>query len=309
MTFGRIDTHQHVVPPAYRAQLDAHNLTAGGWPTPAWDAEAAIAIADELHIGTAVLSISAPGVHWGNDVQARTRARQVNEYVAELVKDRPDRFGLFATLTLPDVDGALNETAYAFDELNADGVVLLSNANGTYLGDRAFEPLWAELDARSAVVFIHPTEPPLPMLAGLPSPVLDYPFDTTRTALHLVANGVLRRHPGLRIILSHAGGFLPYAAYRFPYAAAFNPGITQDEIAQDLRRFYFDTALSSSPTALPSLLAFADPTHLTFGSDFPFAPNPEHWTGLLDSAGLGAETLHAINRGNAEELFPRLNRA
>lgn len=307
MTPGRIDTHQHVIPPMYRAQLDARNLTAGGWPTPAWDADAAIALADDLNIATAVLSVSAPGAHWGDDAEARIRARQVNEYVAELVKDRPDRFGLFATLTLPDVDGSLAEAAYALDELAADGVVLLSNAHGTYLGDSAFSPLWEELDARSAVVFIHPTEPPIQMLTGLPSPLLDYPFDTTRTALHMVANGVLRRHPNLRIILSHGGGFLPYAAYRFTGAAAFNPGISAEDILEDLRRFYFDTALSSSPSALPSLLAFADPTHITFGSDFPFAPNPGQWTSLLDSADLSQETHHAISRGNAEALFPRLD--
>lgn len=306
MTHGRIDTHQHVLPPKYRAQLDAHNLTAGGWPTPAWSAEAAIALSDELNIATAVLSVSAPGMHWGDDGEARVRAREANEYVAELVKDRPDRFGMFASLTLPDVDGALAEVAYAFDELGADGVVVLSNAHGTYLGDSSLNPLWEELDARSAVVFVHPTEPPVPMLPGLPSPLLDYPFDTTRTALHLVANGVLRRHPNLRIILSHAGGFLPYAAYRFLGAAGFNPGITEDTVLEDLRRFYFDTALSSSLSALPSLLAFADPTHLTFGSDFPFAPDPGHWTGMLDAAGLSEETAHAINRGNAEALFPRL---
>lgn len=253
-----------------------------------------------------MLSVSAPGAHWGDDAEARVRARQVNEYVAELVKDRPDRFGLFATLTLPDVDGALAETAYAFDELNADGVVLLSNAHGSYLGEKAFEPLWEELDARQAVVFIHPTEPPIEMLPGLPSPLLDFPFDTTRTALHLAANGVLRRHPDLRIILSHAGGFLPYAAYRFPYAATFNPPITSEEVFEDLQRFWFDSALSSSPTALPSLFAFADPSRITFGSDFPFAPDPESWTSRLDSADLSPETLHAVNRGNAETLFPRL---
>lgn len=308
MTLGRIDTHQHVLPPAYRADLDAHNLTAGGWPTPAWDVESAFSLADELGIATSILSVSAPGAHWGDDAEARVRARRANEDVAELVKDRPDRFGLFATLTLPDVDGAVAEAAYALDELGADGVVLLSNQRGAYLGDRSLDPLWAELAARSAVVFIHPTAPPMEMLPGLPSPLLDYPFDTTRTALHMVANGVLRRHPDLRVILSHAGGFLPYAGYRFPYASAFHD-ITSEEILEDLRKFYFDTALSSSPSAIPSLLAFADPARITFGSDFPFAPDPERWTANLDGAGLADDVLHAINRGNAETLFPRLARS
>jgi predicted TIM-barrel fold metal-dependent hydrolase len=79
----------------------------------------------------------------------------------KLVKSRPDRFGQFACIPLPDVDGSVAEAVYALDELHADGVVLLSNAGGKYLGDKYFELLWAELDARAAVVFIHPTEPPI----------------------------------------------------------------------------------------------------------------------------------------------------
>lgn len=303
---ARIDTHQHLIPPAYRALLDQRGLTAGGWPTPDWDPAAAIAMMDAESIATGILSLSAPGVHFGDDAEARALARAVNDYGAELVKDRPDRFGQFACLPLPDVDGALAEAAYAFDELHADGVVLLSNIHGRYLGDPAYEPLWAELDARAAVVFVHPTEPPIPMLDGMPSPLLDYPFDTTRTAVHMVVHGVISRHTRIKVILSHAGGFLPYAAYRFLGAALFNPGTTPEGIGADLRRFYFDTALSSTPTAMPSLLAFADPAHITYGSDFPFAPSSHLFNVMLDNSPLDDTQHHAINRGNAEALFPRL---
>lgn len=261
---------------------------------------------DSQAIATGILSLSAPGVHLASDVEGRALARQVNEYHADLVRSRPDRFGQFACVPLPDIDGSVAEATYALDELHADGVVLLSNAAGRYLGDPDFEPLWAELDARAAVVFIHPTEPPVPMLKGLPSPLVDYPFDTTRTAIHMVANGVTSRHTRIKVILSHAGGFLPYAAYRFVGAAQFNPGTTSEGIMADMKRFYFDTALSSTPAALPSLLAFADPTHITFGSDFPFAPDSHQFTAELDIYPLDEDLRRAINRGNAEKLFPRL---
>ena len=306
---ARIDVHQHLFPPTYRALLDERGLSAGGWPAPDWDPRSAIAMMDRRSIATGILSLSAPGVHFGDDVEARALAREINDYGAELVKDRPDRFGQFAAIPLPDVEGAVAEAVYALDELHADGVVLLSNARGRYLGDDGFEPLWAELDARAAVVFIHPTEPPIPRLEGLPSPLLDFPFDTTRTALHMVANGVMSRHTRLKVILSHAGGFLPYAAVRFTGAAQFVPGTTPEGVLADLRRFYFDTALSSTPFALPSLRAFAAPGHILYGSDFPFAAEP--W-GVEFDAGLDGYPdwppgeLHAVNRGSAEALFPRL---
>ncbi|MFI7665376.1 amidohydrolase family protein [Nocardia sp. NPDC049526] len=306
---SRIDVHQHLIPPAYREAMDRHGETAGGWPTPAWDAESAIAMMDRRSIATGILSISSPGTHFGDDAEARAITRDVNEYSAELTKDRPDRFGFFASLPLPDVEGAIAETSYALDELHADGVVLLSNYYGRYLGHKEFDPLWAELDARAAVVFIHPTAPPMPMLAGMPSPLLDFPFDTTRTAVHMTLNGVLSRHTRMKVILSHAGGFLPYSAWRFTGGAQFNPGTKPMGILTDLQRFHFDTALSTTPSALPSLLAFAAPGHICYGSDFPFAP--EGSGDLLDSflesyEGFGPGQLDAINRSSAEALFPRL---
>jgi predicted TIM-barrel fold metal-dependent hydrolase len=303
---ARIDTHQHLIPPFYRKLLDDRGLTAGGWPTPKWDPETAIAVMDEESIAVGVLSLSAPGTQLTNDpTVGRDLAREVNDYGAELSTSYPDRFGHFASLSLPDVDGAIDEVIYAMDVLHADGVVILSNAGGVYLGDARYEPLWAELDARSAVVFVHPTAPVMDQIPGMPGPLLDYPFDTTRTAVHMVYNGVLSRYPRMKIILSHAGGFLPYAAYRFMGGAQFNPGLTTDSILTDLRRFYFDTALSASPSSLPSLLAFADPTHITYGSDYPFAPTSKPFNAVLDSYPMSEDLRQAINRGNALQLLPR----
>ncbi|WP_063064540.1 amidohydrolase family protein [Nocardia violaceofusca] len=303
---ARIDTHQHYLPRFYRDLLDSHGMDAGGWPTPDWSLEAALALMDDLEIATGVVSLSSPGVRFDDDETSRAVARRVNEFGAELVKDRPDRFGLFASLPLPDVDGALAEIAYVYDELHADGVVLLSNVDGIYLGDRAYEPVWEELNRRSAVVFVHPDSPPMAMLPGMPSPLLDFPFDTTRSAVHMVANGVMSRYTDMKVVLSHAGGFLPYAAYRFTGVSMFNEAITPEQAFTDLRRFYFDTALSSTPAAMPSLLAFADPTHITFGSDFPFAPTSKQMTDMLDAADIDDTLRAGIDRKNAEALFSRL---
>jgi len=305
----RIDVHQHLVPARYREALESSGQTAGGWPTPKWTPDDALAMMDEAGIATGVLSISAPGVHFGDDAAARALAREINDFQAELVRNTPDRFGHFAVLPLPDFDGAVAEAVRALDELHADGVVLLSNAHGHYLGHPAYEPLWTELAARDAVVFVHPAEPPIPRLDGLPSPLLDFPFDTTRTALHMVAHGVFDRHPDLRIILSHAGGFLPFAAQRFAGAALVNPGTTPESIMAGLRSFYFDTALSASPTALPSLFAFAKPGHVLYGSDFPFAfkEGRELFDRCLTGYdGPGADLFPDIDRAAAEALLPRL---
>ncbi|WP_269436029.1 amidohydrolase family protein [Mycolicibacterium baixiangningiae] len=188
-------------------------------------------------------------------------------------RERPTRFGNFATLPLPDVYGAVSEARFALEELNADGVVLLSNYDGVYLGDSQFAPLWSALNEHSAVVFIHPGHPLIPTLPDVPGPLVDYPYDSTRTAVHMVFNGVLDDYPRLKVILSHAGGFLPYAVTRFCLlqSGLDQQGPSAESLEATFKRFYFDTALSSSAYALPSFLAFADPALILYGSDFPYA--------------------------------------
>lgn len=308
---ARIDVHQHIVPPVWARALEAQGLDSGGWAIPPWNAADAVDMMDRQGISVGLLSVTAPGVHLGNDTEARYLARAVNEYGAEAARKHPDRIGMLASLPLPDVDAALEEAAYALDVLGADGVTLMSNVRGQYLSDPGFQPLWEELDRRSAVVFVHPAQPPMPLLAGTPAPLADYVFDTTRTALNLVLTGAMRRYSKVKVILSHGGGFLPYAAYRF--AGLTSTVVDKDRdsegILADLRRFYFDTALSASPSALPSLLAFAAPGHILYGSDWPFAPEEAgaYYNRFLDTdPSLTPETAAAINRESAEALFPRL---
>jgi len=314
MTRRRIDVHHHILPPAYVEWLRARGIhDAGGRVLPAWSADTALQIMDEHEIATAVVSVSTPGVHLDaqtrRDPTARAQARAVNEAAARLVADHPGRFEFFATLTLPDVDGALEEAAYAFDVLRAAGVILIANTHGRYLGAPEDEPLFAELNRRRAVVFVHPNELPGPRVDGVPPFAADFLLDTTRAAYRLVHGGVVRHHPELKIILAHAGGFVPYASHRMAAAIAGDTSRSPFDVLDDLASFWFDTALSGSPAALPSLLAFAKPGHVLFGSDFPYAPRiaVAYFTGQLDAyPGLDAAGHAAIDRRGAEALFPGL---
>lgn len=280
---------------------------AGGLPIPDWSVDSAIALMDKYRVKTAILSVSTPGVHLGDDAEAREKAREVNEFAADVVRKHPSRFGFFATLCLPDVKGSLEELAHAFDKLDADGVVLLANSRGIYLGDRAFDPLFEELNRRKAVVFVHPSfllgsDPP----RGVPPYIADFLLDTTRAAVSLAGSGTLDRCPDIKVILSHAGGFVPYAAHRIAGAASPKRDFT-DGIAQ-LQRFYFDLAISGSPTALPSLFALAKPDHILYATDWPYATDAivGAFTGMYENYSMSEGQRESIDRGNAEALFPRL---
>ncbi len=309
MTSGRIDTHHHIVPPTYAAWLRRKGVEAGGLPIPEWSVESAISLMDKCRVRTAILSVSTPGVHMGDDAEAREKAREVNEYAAQVVRKHPGRFGFFATLCLPDVEGSIAELAYAFDQLYADGVVLLANSRGIYLGEPAFDPLFDELNKRKVVVFVHPSylhgnDPP----GGLPPFIADFLLDTTRAAIRLAGSGTLDRCPELKVILSHAGGFVPYAAYRI--AGAASPKRELAEGLAQLQKFYFDIALSGTPTALPTLFALARPDHVLFGTDSPYASDAivGAFTGVYEGYSLGDAQRASIDRGNAERLLPRLSR-
>jgi len=267
----------------------------------------------DLDVGTAILSVSTPGTAFlPNPVDAAALARDVNDYTAELAAAQPDRFGFFATMPLPDIDVSVAETVRALDGLNADGVVLLANNAGTYLGEEGQDALFAALDDRSAVVLIHPGELPSPTVPDVPPFAADFLLDTTRAAYLLVRNGIRSRYPNIRFILSHAGGFVPYASHRMAVAIMADTGRSWVDVLDDFAGFYFDTALSSSAAALPTLLAFAKPGHITFGSDFPFAPTAAgklFAAGLETYPGIDSATRGAIERTNALALFPRLGAA
>jgi predicted TIM-barrel fold metal-dependent hydrolase len=310
----RIDTHHHIIPPDYRNALRKAGIDeAGGRALPDWSSAGSLQTMADLDVATAILSVSTPGTTFlPSAADAAALARDLNDYTTNLVASQSDRFGFFATIPMPHLDESVVETVRALDDLKADGVVLLANNAGIYLGEDGHDELFATLDERAAVVFIHPAELPGPTVPGVAPFAVDFLLDTTRAAYLLVRNGIRRKYPNIRFILSHAGGFVPYASHRLALAILADTGASPADSLDDFAGFYFDTALSSSAAALPTLLAFAKPGHITFGSDWPFAPvtaGKLFAAGLDTYPGLDEQTRNAINRTNALALFPRLGNA
>ncbi|MFR9727717.1 amidohydrolase family protein [Saccharopolyspora sp. MS10] len=311
---GAIDVHAHYVTPRLRAAMvDAGHAEPDGMPAiPDWSPESALADMDSLGVATALLSVSSPGVHFGSDADARRLARDVNTEGAEIAAARPDRFGLLASLPLPDVTGALAEVEHAFDALGADGITLHTHYDGKHLGHPEHEPLLSALDERAAVVVLHPTSPPCweAVSAGLPRPLLEFPFETTRAVASLVLSGALERHPRIRFVVPHAGAALPVLADRIAAFSLISGGPPID-VAGALRGLHYDLAGFALPRQLPALLALADPDRLLYGSDLPFTPAPVA-RGLAEAlaadATLTAEQQRSMRRGAAEALFPRFAR-
>ncbi|MEB3021116.1 amidohydrolase family protein [[Mycobacterium] crassicus] len=306
----RIDTHHHLIPPDYRTALRKAGIDeAGGRALPEWSADASLQAMADLDVGAAILSVSTPGTTFvSGPGDAAAWARDLNDYTAALVAAHPGRFGFFATIPMPHLDASVAEAIRALDELAADGVVLLANSAGVYLGQDGQDELFTALNERAAVVFIHPADLPGPAVPGVAPFATDFLLDTTRAAYLLVRNDIHRRYPKIRFLLSHAGGFVPYASHRMAVAIMADTGRNPADSLDDFAGFYFDTALSSSAAALPSLLAFAKPGHITFGSDWPFAPiagGRLFAAGLETYAGLDRAGRDAIDRTNAVGLFPR----
>jgi len=321
---ARIDFHHHIFPGSELGELLQGSLIAqSGWrfpggAAPRWTPESSLAFMDGLGIRTAILSLP-------NDLEQNLPAdrrpafaRGVNTMARQAVEDHPGRFGFFAHLPTPtDVDAALEELTYALDELGADGVTL-TNVYGTgeearSLGDDLFEPLWAELDRRGTLVFLHGEQTPgrnrMPN-RFLPTPVSEVPNETYKGAADLVTSGRKRQFPNVRIILSHSGGSTPFLAARVAALSHYlGCELSPEEIIADFRTFYFETALSGFETNLVALENFVPPEQILFGTDFPaVSPDIAGWytnnvdTYFTDRPELLAQVMH----GNAQTLLPRL---
>jgi predicted TIM-barrel fold metal-dependent hydrolase len=309
---NRIDVHFHYLSPEYREKMiDAVGGSPDGFAAPQWSAEGALAMMDRMNIATGMLSVSSPGVHFGNDAKARLLARSVNEFAARTMGEHRGRFGGFASLPLPDVDGAIEEITYALDTLKLDGVVMLTNFNGAYLGDKRLDPVFDELNRRGSVVFIHPTSPICwqQSALGYPRPMIEFTFDSTRAVVNLIFSGTTTRCPKVRFIVPHAGGTLPFLARRIGMFARGLAGGTTVAAEEHLRRLYYDLAGSPGSNALAPLLEMTERSHILYGSDYVHTPEAvvsAHLAELLSSKLLSADDFHAIARGNALDLFPRL---
>ena len=309
---SKIDVHAHFLPESYRAALLAagHDQPDGFPQLPAWSVEEHVAAMDRLGIATSLLSISSPGVFFGDATAARDLARATNEIGRRAVVDHPGRFGLFAALPLPDVDAAIAEIAHCCDRLEVDGFALLTNVGGTYLGDPSFEPVFRELNRRRARVFIHPTSPACwqQTSLGRPRPMLEFFFDTTRAVVDLVLRGTVARHADIEFIIPHAGATLPMIVDRVGIFSRLLEVDASVDVLRDVARLHYDLAGFPVPRQLDALLTITTLAHLHYGSDYPFTPEfaAAMAAERLEAAGEAPGELVEALRTNTERLFPTL---
>lgn len=285
-------------------------------PTPvlSWTASGMLEKMDRNGIAVAMLSMSSPGISMlgGTRDQIRTLARACNEYAASLRRAHPARFGHFAAVPMPDVSGALAETAYALDVLKSDGIELYTNYHGHYLGEPSFKPLFAELERRKAVVFVHPTAPLCcsTEMPGIEPSLLEYYYDTARAITSLLVNGTFSAHPNIRFIFAQAGGALPALAQRITaWGDKHHPfgNVNTHGVNHELQKLYYDTASSANDRALAAIVTVTSRAQILFGSDSPYVNGATAVAGM-EALKISDEVRAAIERGNAERLFPRLSR-
>ena len=310
----RIDIHQHFISPSFYATLNAKNAVAPVPGLAAWKDYSPARVVeglDRVGTATAMVSVTAPGVWFGEPQEARRLAREMNEYAAaRMVGDYTGRFGLFAVLPLPDVDGALREIEYALDTLKADGIGMLTSYGSTWLGDAAFAPVMEELNRRKAVVYTHPTDAQCcqGLIPRVANQLLEYPTDTTRTIFSLIVSGAAAKFADVRFIFSHAGGTITSVAGRL-----LGPEMTADNLAKtaapdsrlhQLRRFFYDTAGSANPVNMGALKTLVPLSQIVFGTDAPFFDQAPQIAGL-QRAGFSAAELRGVERDNALALLPK----
>ncbi len=302
----RIDVHHHIAPPGYSKELKALNQGHAKWSV-----DATLDEMEKSRIQTAFTSLINPGMQaWMGNVEGSRRiARMSNEYAAQLMRDYPGRFGSFASIPFPDVDGSLREMEYAYGTLKADGIYLWTSYQGKLLGDPAFFPILEELNRRKAIVYTHPATPACcaKIMPYISINAIEGPVDTTRTMMSLVFQGGAAKYPDIRWIFSHSGGVTPFLLSRFQREEQEKDRKAQipNGLMYELRKFYYDTAQGHHEGALKALLTIVPTSQVLYGTDYPF------WDGRrvsadLAKAPLSAEDRMAIDRGNAARLFPRL---
>ena len=275
-----VDVHSHMIIPEYMEVLKAHGAELEEtFPLPEWEAERHIAFMDSTGIRTAVLTMPAPQPYDDDMEESAECIRRVNEVSAEIKQRYPERFKFCAALPLPDVDAAIREAVYALDTLKADGVKLATNSRGQYLGNEMLDPLMEVLNERHAVIIIHPHRPtPYPerIIATTPLAMYEYPAETTRSVVNMLARNVLVRYPNLKIVVPHCGSFLPLALPRLKsiLPAMVSRGYMQPiDWEGNLSRLYFDLAGNPTIEVLRSLLTITTPDHILYGSDYPYLPD------------------------------------
>ncbi|KAI8632438.1 amidohydrolase family protein [Xylariaceae sp. FL1651] len=312
-TISKIDVHHHIIPP----QLDGINHGLAGMKVPEWSISSDATFSESIGVRTRILSVSTPGVTFISDPEESAKvARSINEYCASLRDSDPLAYGFFATVpSLEHTELVLRELRYAFDTLHADGVTLFTSYASPegYLGHPEYVPIWEELNARKAVVFVHPINNKAAVYFDerLPMPAFDWPHETGRTAMDMILNRRLQQFPDVKIILSHGGGTLAMLIHRATMISLpeFGSAMSAEDMVNQAKSFYFDLALSGSKEMFPLILGFAKEGHLLFGSDFPHATVPfsQSHSRFIDEYDIDDEKRKEIYHGAAKKLFPRLN--
>jgi predicted TIM-barrel fold metal-dependent hydrolase len=305
---GRIDVHHHFGSPAW-ISMTSTKKTQGYQTWQPYTPARAIEDMDRGGVTTSMISITTPGIWFGNLEETRSMARRENEYGAKMVSDHKDRFSLFAVLPLPDVEASLREIEYAFDTLKAEGVGLLSNWGNKWLGDESFKPVLDELNRRKAIVYTHGAAPSCcggSYVPGVPETTIEYNTDVSRTIVSLISSGTASRTPDIRYILSHGGGTITALTGRFLGNEATADNLAAkpklDSRLYHLRRFYYDTAASTNPVNIQSLKMLVGTSQIVFGTDHPFG-NSANIAAALQKVGLTADELRGIDRDNAMRMM------
>jgi predicted TIM-barrel fold metal-dependent hydrolase len=305
----RIDVHHHLSSPGFIKEISSRKT--GQLLLEQWTPAKSVEDMDKGGVATSILSIAEPGVHFGNDDAARALARECNEYGAKLKTDHRGRFGNFAIIPMPDIDGSLREIGYALDTLKAEGICLMTSYQGKYLGDPMFKPIMEELNRRKSVVFVHPVRADCcrGLVPDVSEPTIELPQDTARTMLSVVFSGNARRYPEIRFIFSHAGGTLPALIHRIEGLANLRKDLMAERFPDGARaefmKFYYDTAISYYPWTLMPLTKLVETTQVMFGTDFPFRSAKPTAEGIAEYS-FSAPDLAAIDCGNAIRLMPSL---
>jgi predicted TIM-barrel fold metal-dependent hydrolase len=308
----RIDVHFHLIPKFYSEAVYAAGRGPAIGRYPDWTPELALELMDAHGIEVALTSLAQPGVGFLDTESGEAMARRCNEYASDLAARWPRRFGALGTVPMGSIDGAVKESLHCLDVLKHDGVSLFASYEERFLGDPFFDPLMQALDAHGAVVFVHPGLHPSSKGLVLPWPafMMEYLFDTTRAAVNLLFSGALDRFPGIRFILPHGGGVMPYFAWRLSVSPMIDkrlPQLTQEQVFEGLARFWYDNALAPGDVTFGSLDHVARPDRILFGTDYPFA-NPRVIAEAVkthEARDLSPAQRAAIDRGNALALFPK----
>ena len=303
------DIHEHYVPDCYKQALLEHGtkgIESDGLPTPDWSVEKQLKFMDKMNIKTAFISLASPHPYWGDNKETVELVRKINDEGAAIVSKYPDRFKLFATLPLPNIENSIKEINYAYDELHAVGIKLPTSVDGVYLGDKKFESIFEELNKRKAIVVLHPVQTlnlPDSAIKEYPPAMALYLNETTIAVLNLIYSGALEKYPDIKFIIPHGGSLLPSLSDRLEGFQKLAESKSKNKISSVkiyLNKFYYDLAGFAVPNQLYGLLNMTDSSHLLYGSDYPYA-----FPDFIQNQKIKLDKTKLLNRSQKNKIYKK----